>query len=237
MRCRWRGNDAAGGHDTNTGLASTFTFFYGSAIGETAAGDGTTFAVNSIDEQLARNGANGIGPNSIISTVAGNGTAGYSGDNGPATSAQLNFNTPTGIAVDSAGDLFIPDTKNNRVREVNHATGVITTVAGNGTAGYSGDNGLATAAQLNNPVGVAVDVAGDIFIADSGNNVIREVNHATGVITTFAGTGTAGYAGDNGSATAAKMNEPVAVAPDSAGDLFVVDYNNNVVREIRLPPA
>ena len=92
--------------------------------------------------------------------------------------------------MDSAGDLFIADTDNNRIREVNHATGVITTVAGNGTQGYSGDNGPATAAELMLPRGVAVDSAGDLFIADADNNRIREVNHATGVITTVAGNGT-----------------------------------------------
>ena len=96
------------------------------------------------------------------------------------------------MAVDAAGDIFIADTYNNRIREVNHATGVITTVAGKGTPGYSGDGGQATAAELGYPQGVAVDSHGDIFIADSGNNAIREVNHATGVITTVAGDGTCG---------------------------------------------
>ena len=94
--------------------------------------------------------------------------------------------------MDSAGDLFIADYRNNVIREVNHATGVITTVAGNGSCGYSGDNGQATAAELADPTGVAVDAAGDLFIADSWNNRIREVNLATGVITTVAGNGSCG---------------------------------------------
>ena len=123
-----------------------------------------------------------------IITVAGNGTRGYSGDNGPATAAELD--DPDGVAVDSAGDLFIADTYNNVIREVVKATGDIITVAGNGTLGYSGDNGPATAAELDSPYGVAVDAAGDLFIADTGNNVIREVVKATGDIITVAGNGT-----------------------------------------------
>ena len=165
-----------------------------------------------------------------IITVAGNGTAGYSGDNGPATAAELD--DPRGVAVDSAGDLFIADTDNNVIREVVKATGDIITVAGNGTAGYSGDNGPATAAELDSPRGVAVDSAGDLFIADNGNNVIREVVKATGDIITVAGNGTAGYSGDNGPATAAELNGPNGVAVDSAGDLFIADANNNVIREV-----
>ena len=117
------------------------------------------------------------------------------------------------------------------IREVVKATGDIITVAGNGTAGYSGDNGPATAAELNGPVGVAVDSVGDLFIADNSNNVVREVVKATGDIITVAGNGTAGYSGDNGPATAAELDVPSRVAVDSAGDLFVADTNNNVVRE------
>ena len=129
-----------------------------------------------------------------IITIAGNGNAGYNGDGGPATAAELN--DPDGLAVDSAGDLFIADTDNNVIREVVKATGDIITVAGNGTAGYSGDNGPATAAELDSPRGIAVDSAGDLFIADAYNNVIREVVKATGDIITVAGNGTGGYSGD-----------------------------------------
>jgi Bacterial Ig-like domain (group 3) len=165
-----------------------------------------------------------------VITVAGNGLAGYSGDGGPATAAELYG--PDGVAVDSAGDLFIADAKNNVVREVVQATGDIITVAGDGTAGYSGDNGLATAAELNNPRTVAVDSVGDLFIADRGNSVIREVVKATGDIITVAGTGTAGYSGDNGPATGAELNHPFYVALDSAGDLFIADTGNNRIREV-----
>ena len=161
-----------------------------------------------------------------IITVAGNGTGGTSGDNGPATAAELN---PTGLAVDAAGDLFIADSGNFRIREVVKATGDIITVAGNGTGGTSGDNGPATAAELIDPDGVALDSAGDLFIADSR---VREVVKATGHIITVAGNGTEGYSGNNGPATAAEVNDPIDVAVDSAGDLFITDFGNDVIREV-----
>ena len=165
-----------------------------------------------------------------IITVAGNGPAGYSGDGGLATNAELD--SPHDVAIDSAGDLFIADQLNNVVREVVKSSGDITTVAGDGTAGYSGDGGLATKAELNNPVGLAFDAAGDLFIADWLNNVVREVVKATGDITTVAGDGTAGYSGDGGLATKAELNEPGGIAFDSEGDLFIADESNNVVREV-----
>ena len=167
-----------------------------------------------------------------IITVAGNGTAGYSGDNGPPTAAELNH--PAGLIVDSVGDLFISDSGNNVVREVVEATGDIFTVAGNGTVGYTGDNGPATDAKLDNPRGLAVDSAGDLFIADANSNVIREVVKATGDIVTVAGNGTAGYRGDSGPATAAELNGDYGVAVDNAGDLFIADGNNNAIREVLL---
>ena len=165
-----------------------------------------------------------------ITTVAGNGTAGYSGDGGAATAAELNL--PLNLALDTAGNLFILDADNNAVREVVAATGEITTVAGDGTAGYSGDGGLATAAELSTPFGLALDASGNLFIGDSGNNVVREVVKATGVIRTVAGDGTAGYSGDGGPAISAELNDPGGLALDAAGDLFVTDERNNVVREV-----
>ena len=110
-------------------------------------------------------------------------------------------------------------------------TGTIFTAAGNGSFGYFGDGAAATAASLNDPTSVAVDAHGDIFIADSANNVVREVT-SNGIITTVAGTGTAGYSGDNGAATSAKLNDPTGVAVDSSGDLFIADSGNNVIREV-----
>jgi Bacterial Ig-like domain (group 3)/NHL repeat len=165
-----------------------------------------------------------------IITVAGDGTAGYNGDNGPATAAELNF--PRTVAVDSAGDLFIADTDNNRIREVIRSTGVIITVAGNGTAGYNGDNGPASVAELNHPFFVALDPAGDLLIADTDNNRIREVIRSTGVIFTVAGNGSASYSGDGGPATVAGLGDPHGVAFDSAGNLFIVEQSYNVVREV-----
>ena len=117
------------------------------------------------------------------------------------------------------------------VREVVKATGDIITVAGNGTAGYSGDNGPATAAQLKGPYGLGFDSAGDLFIADTGNNVVREVLRATGDIITVAGDGTAGYLGDNGPATAALLDSPSRVVADASGDVFIADNLNDAVRE------
>jgi uncharacterized protein (TIGR03437 family) len=163
-----------------------------------------------------------------ISTFAGNGTAGFSGDSGPATSAQLSF--PGGIAVSAKG-IYIADGSNNRVRLV--ANGTITTVAGNGTAGYLGDNAAATSAELQNAVGVAVDSSGNLYIADAENNVIRMVT-PSGTITTFAGQNNlgAGYSGDGLAANAAQLNDPVAVAVDSSGNVYIADAANDVIREV-----
>jgi uncharacterized protein (TIGR03437 family) len=166
--------------------------------------------------------------NGVITVVAGNGMAGFGGDNGPASNAQLN--SPAGLALDSAGNLFIADEQNARIRMVSH--GVITTVAGNGTQngtpGFSGDNGPATSAQLNRPKGVAVNSAGNLYIADFGNHRIRMVSH--GVITTVAGNGTAGSSGDNGPAASAQFFGPSGIAVDSAGNLYIAD--SGVVRKI-----
>jgi sugar lactone lactonase YvrE len=174
----------------------------------------------------------------VITTVAGNGTMGASGDGGPATAASLWG--PDGLAVDNGGHLFIAeegdidinDTQHSRVREVDLATGLIATVAGTGTAGYAGDGGQATAAELNGPSGLAVAGAGHLFIADCNNNRVREVNLSTGVITTVAGIGTPGYRGDGGQATAAPLAWPAGVAVDSSGDLFIADTYHNRILEL-----
>jgi hypothetical protein len=149
--------------------------------------------------------------NGVITTFAGNGTFGYSGDNGPATSAALN--EPYGVAVDASGNVYIADTNNTVIRKV--SGGVITTFAGNGRYGYSGDSGPAASAQLCAPMGVAVDTAGNVYIADNNCSVIRKVSD--GIITTFAGNGTRGYSLDSGPATSTALNSPVAVAVDASG--------------------
>lgn len=177
----------------------------------------------------------GIGPAAaltpgVISTVAGNGGSDYSGDGSAATGAQLSM--PRDFAVDVAGNLYIADQGNNVIRKVTAATGVISTIAGTGTAGYSRDGSAATSAQLNTPIGVAVDGAGNLYIADTGNNVVREVSASTGIISTIAGTGTAGYSGDGGAATSAQLYSPNDLAVDGAGNLYITDFNNNVVREV-----
>jgi uncharacterized protein (TIGR03437 family) len=162
--------------------------------------------------------------NGVINTIAGNGTPGYSGDGGLSTNAQLS--SPTGVAVDSNGNVYIADSYSNHIRKV--SGGVITTVAGNGGEGFSGDNGPATSAMLNQPRGVAVDSAGSVYVADTFNNVIRKISN--GVITTVAGGGT--QLGDNGPATSAQLSSPLAVAVDSAGNLYIADYAHSRIRKV-----
>jgi trimeric autotransporter adhesin len=175
-----------------------------------------------------------VTPGGIISTVAGNGMQGYSGDGGQAMSAALNLNGSGSVAVDAAGNLFISDEGNNRIRKVTPG-GIINTVAGNGTAGYSGDNGLATSAALNLSapfvVGVVVDASGNLFIADALNNRIRKVT-TSGIISTVAGNGTAGFSGDDGPATYAELNLPAWAAVDASGNLFVADQGNGRIRKV-----
>src|SRR6266550_3948231 len=166
----------------------------------------------------------------IIQTVASNGTYGYGGDGGAATSATLS--SPYGIFVDASGNLFIADSGNNVIREVVAATDIIQTVAGNGTYGYGGDGGAATSATLSYPYGIFVDASGNLFIADFGNNVIREVVATTGFIQTVAGNNFYSYGGDGAAATGAQLNSPAAIASDAAGNLFIVDQYNNVIREV-----
>ena len=162
----------------------------------------------------------------VITTVAGDGVYRFSGDGGPAASAQLNY--PNGAAVDSAGNLYIADTNNNRIRKV--SGGIITTVAGNGSPGFSGDGGPAIRASLNQPSGVAVDSAGNLYIADELNSRVRKVSGGT--ITTVAGNGGWQFSGDGGPAASASLNYPTGVAVDSTGNLYIADAGNSRVRKV-----
>ncbi|OQP47310.1 hypothetical protein A4H97_07345 [Niastella yeongjuensis] len=167
----------------------------------------------------------------IMSIFAGNGTEGFSGDGGPAAQAKLY--RPTAVAVDKEGNLYISDASNKVIRKVNKQ-GVISTVAGvPGRAGYAGDGGPATKALLTQPGGIAVDYSGNIYIADPSNSVVRKVN-AAGIITTFAGNGTAGYSGDGGPAIKAQfqMGSPQGLAVDPAGNVYASDYQNHAIRKI-----
>ena len=171
----------------------------------------------------------------IISTIAGNNIMGYAGDGGPATAAKLSH--PSSVAVDSAGNIFISDYNNNVIRKVTALTSIISTIAGNDTAGYSGDGAAATSAKINSPGAIAVDNMGNIFFADGLNNVIRKINTA-GIITTVvgngfgSGTGSGGYSGDGGLATAAELFAPSGIVFDAVGNMYISDENNNVIRKV-----
>ena len=168
----------------------------------------------------------------IINTVAGTCSVnGFAGDGGPATSAKLSF--PFGVAVDGADNIYISDPGNARIRKVTAATGIITTVAGDGLNGYSGDGGQATSAAMNGPGNVAVDPLGNLYIVDTYNSVIRKVTASTGIITTVAGGGTGNYPiGNGGPATAASLSGPQGLTVDKSGNLYILDQNGAVVRKV-----
>ena len=173
-----------------------------------------------------------VTPGGIISTIAGNGTLGYSGDGGPATDAT--FSSPTKAILDNYGNIIIADNYNHAIRKVDAATGIITTIAGNGTPGYSGNGGPAIHALLNNPYGVYIDQQNNIFFAEYGNGVIRKIDGSTAVITTVAGDGTWGFSGDGGPATDAELI-PEDLTFDSYGTMYIADYQNNRIREVYNP--
>ena len=201
------GGNGGDGAATNTSLNLPF------GVGVDALGN--LFIADTGDQRIRK-----VDTNGFITTVAGNGIWGYSGDGGAATNASFLF--PLDVAPDASGNLFIADQDNHRVRRVD-TNGIITTVVGNGMSGYSGDGGAATNASLRFPRGMALDAAGNLFIADSGNSVIRKVD-TNGIITTVAGNGTAGYSGDGGAATNASLNQPNCVALDAFGNLFIADF-------------
>ena len=167
----------------------------------------------------------------IISTIAGNGNVGISGDGGPATQASIS--NPTSVVVDPAGNVYFSDNGNNAVRKIDAFSGTLTTVAGKlGSHGYAGDKGPATAALLNGPNSITFDASGNLYIADTANNVIRMVSSATGIITTIAGTGAPAFTGDNGPAVQAALNAPWGVTVSPAGVLYIADQGNNRIRMV-----
>ena len=171
-----------------------------------------------------------VAPTGIITTIAGTGTQGFSGDNGPAIKAQLD--SPQGLVLDAANNLYIADTHNHRIRKITTSTGIITTIAGTGNPGFEGDSGPATLGHLNIPTALAIDSTGDLYIADTQNHRIRRIDATTGIITTIAGTGTQGFSGDNGPATNATIDSPTGLAVDLKGNLYLADTHNHRVRRI-----
>jgi hypothetical protein len=192
----------------------------------------TGLAINAADELLIADYGNHrirkVSTSGTISTVAGNGTSGFSGDGGAATLARLDL--PADIAIDASGNVFVAEDGNHRVRKVTTG-GTISTVAGTGAASSTGDGGNATSATLNRPIGVDVDSTGAVYIAEFGGHRVRRVG-SNGVITTAAGTGTAGYLGDGGPATSARLNSPVRVTLAPGGDFYIPDFSNNRLRRV-----
>jgi len=228
---------------TPTGIITTFAG--NGNVGPTGNGGPATAAALSYPQGIAVDGNNNvylceIGENQVRKITASTGvitlfagvlqsTGGYSGDGGQATAAD--FNNPEGVcASGSPGNVYIADMTNNVIRKVN-SSGIINTYAGNGTAGHTGDGGQATAAELDNPTGVALDASGNLYIADMSNNKVRKVTTA-GVISTYAGTGTAGFSGDAGQATAAELDAPNDVKVDASGNVYIADAGNNRIRKI-----
>ena len=184
---------------------------------------GNYYIADCVDNRIRR-----INNEGIISTIAGDGFYGYSGDNGPAIAARL-FG-PSDIVFDAQGNLLFADSNNHCIRKID-IMGQITTVIGNGSSGFSGDNGLAPAAMLNTPYSLACDANNNIYIADRGNNRIRKVSN--NIITTVAGIGIQGYSGDGGMAIEAKLNSPSGIDCDADGNLYIADTDNNCIRKVQ----
>ena len=209
---------AGGGTSLANGIAATtalLNFPYGVAVD----GSGNLYIANTGNNRIRKVDSSGN-----ISTVAG----GSIGDGRAAVAAQLNF--PRVVEADGSGNLYIADTNNHRIRKVD-SSGVITTVAGSGTAGFGGDSGAAVSAQLRGPRGMALDGSGNLYIADMSNHRIRKVD-SSGVITTVAGSGTAGFSGDGAAAVAAQLNNPRGVALDGSGNLYIADTSNHRIRKV-----
>lgn len=172
-----------------------------------------------------------ICPGAELETLAGTGEAGFSGDGGPATAAQIN--NPFGVEIGPDGHVYFCDTGNHVIRKIDRETGIISTVAGTGgVRGYDGDGGPATSAKLYEPYELRFDGAGNLFFVEMKNHLVRRVDAKTNIITTIAGTGEAGFGGDGGSATSAKLNQPHSIVLDKNGDLFICDIGNQRIRHV-----
>lgn len=215
------GNGTAG-DTTGTGTSSEVRGPCGMAFDST----GNLYFADSTNHEVKKMTTGGT-----VSVVAGSSAAGggFSGDGNQATAGQLDF--PEGVALDSAGNLYIGDSTNERIREV-LTSGIILTIAGDGNANYTNDGAPAGAAELNNPTGLAMDSAGNLYVADTDNHVIRKIAAGSQVITTVAGNGTGGFSGDRGPATKAQLYHPKGVAVDAAGNLYIADTGNSRIREV-----
>ena len=222
--------DTAAATSGDTSLATDATLNTPMAVALDSAGN--LYIADTFNQRIRKVTSDGN-----INTVVGTGTAGSAGDGGPALSARLNY--PESIAFDAAGNLYIADTMNDRIRMVSAADGTIITIAGSVYYGFGGDGGPASAAQLNYPKGIAFDAAGNLYIADSFNSRIRMISAADGTIRTIAGNGAFGARGDGGPATSAQLRFPTGVAVDSAGKVYVSDTQNSTIRLLTpvLPPA
>lgn len=209
------GGNGEGGFSGDGGLATNAQLYFPTAVAIAPNGDVAVCTSNRIRKIEAGT--------RVITTIAGTGVWGDSGDGGPATAAQIR--EVRGMAYDPSGGLLIADHPNDRVRRIDPLSGIITTIAGTSPGGYSGDGGPATAAQLSQPVAVASDGAGNLFIADTLNNRVRRVDGITNTITTVAGTGAPGSTGDGGPATAATLDLPLGIAVDAFGNVFVATSN------------
>jgi hypothetical protein len=213
-----------GGYSGDGGLATAAEIYQPAGIrihnGDLYFGEASNHIVRKI-----------TGGTNIISTVAGNNVYGYSGDGGAATAASLRIGTGD-VIFDNSGNMYFSERYNHVIRKVN-TSGIISTIAGDGYSGSTGDGGAATAATLNFPGGLALDASGNLYIADQSNHKIRKIDLATGIITTVAGTGTSGSSGDGGPATAAELDNPVGVAIDASGNLYIGGSTSGGVGLIR----
>jgi NHL repeat len=223
---RYRPRGYSGGGDGDGILATLLQLYYPTSV--TLDELGNIYIADSYNHRI-RMVTKSTG---IINTVAGTArTSLLRGDGGQATSADLRH--PTGVALDASGNIYIADAGEDRIRMVTKRTGIISTVAGNGTyrnAGNSGVGGPATSAKLGSPSGVFVDASDNVYIAVSFNSCIRMVTKSTGIITTVVGNGTLGYSGDGGQAISATLRGPAAVAVDRSGSILIADTDNNRIR-------